>query len=79
MLVFNHDYDCFCTGEHAPCCALRPECLLQHIENNFKDAKHIRPEIELVKKSLKEGISRESLDRSIIYDPLETTRLFKKF
>lgn len=78
MLVFNHDFDCFCIG--APRCFLRSECMLKQVETSFKDVKHrqVRAEVEIIKKGLQEGITRSSLDLSVLYDPSATTRSFKK-
>ncbi|MCK9419395.1 MAG: hypothetical protein M0R70_08475 [Nitrospirae bacterium] len=54
--------------------------MLKQVETNFKDVKHrqVRAEVEIIKKGLQEGVSRASLDASILYDPSATTRTFKK-
>ncbi len=70
MLIFNHDLDCHCIGDNKPRCALRSACMLKQVETNFKDVKHghIRAEVEIIKKSLQEGITRPSLDQSVFID-----------
>ena len=80
MLVFNHDLDCFCIGDNKPRCVSRSACILKQVETNFKDVKNrqVQAEVEIVKKSLQEGISRSSLEQSIYYERSETTKSFKK-
>jgi hypothetical protein len=79
MLVFNHDLDCFCIGQNKPRCAARSECMLSQVERNFKDVKnkHVQAEVEIIKKGLQEGITRSSLDQSVLFDTSATTRSFK--
>lgn len=81
MLVFNHDFDCFCTGSDKPVCHSRSACMLNHVETNFKHVKHraTKSEIELIKKNLKEGIKNSPLDLSAFHHRSETTASFKKF
>ena len=81
MLVFNHDFDCFCIGDNKPRCVSRSHCMLNHVETNFKDAKYrqVQSNIEMIKKDLTERMSKSPVDKSVFYNSSETTGSFKKF
>jgi hypothetical protein len=42
--------------------------MLKQVETNFKDSKNrqVQAEVDIVKKGLKEGITRSNLDKSVI-------------
>jgi hypothetical protein len=52
--------------------------MLKQVETNFKDSKNrqVQAEVEMVKKGLKEGISRSNLDPSVIIH--RSAKSFKK-